>query len=48
MLFLYLIEFILYVIGFAHRKQLKNGDIPSLAEIFRKRKQRKISASLGN
>lgn len=43
---LYLIEFILYVIGFAHRKQLKNGDIPSLAEIIKRRKQSKISTNL--
>lgn len=43
---LYLIEFILYIIGFAHRKQLKNGDIPSLAEIISRRKQAKISTNL--
>jgi hypothetical protein len=46
MLFLHLIEFILYIIGFVHRKQLKNGDMPSLAEIFKSRTQQKISTNL--
>lgn len=44
---LYLIEFILYVIGVVHRKQLENGENPSLAEIFRNRKQQKISTNIG-
>jgi hypothetical protein len=44
--FLYLIEFILYIILYTHRKQLKNGDIPSLAEIINRRKQSKISTNL--
>lgn len=43
MLFLQLIEFILYVIGFVYRKRLRNADNPGLAEIFRNRKQQKIS-----
>ena len=43
---LYLIEFIFYIIMFAHRKLLKNGEIPSLAEIIRRRKQSKISTNL--
>jgi hypothetical protein len=45
MLFLYLIEFILYIIGFAYRKQLKNRVNPSLGEIFRNRNQHKISTN---
>ena len=38
MLFLHLIEFILYIIGLTHRKQLKSADNPSLAEIFRNKR----------
>jgi len=44
--FLYLIEFIIYIIAFVHRKQLKNGDNPDLAEIINRRKQSQISTIL--
>ncbi|MET3882356.1 hypothetical protein [Niastella sp. OAS944] len=46
MIFLHLIEIIIYIIGITHRKQLKNGDSPSLAEIFRNRRQQKISTNM--
>jgi hypothetical protein len=43
---LYLIEFVFYIIMYAHRKQLKNGDNPGLIEIIKRRKQSKISTNL--
>jgi len=46
MLFLQLIEFILYLLAFIYRKKIcKSPDNPSLAEIFNRNKQEKISAA---
>jgi hypothetical protein len=45
MVFLQIIEFILYVVLYVNRKKIRNADSPSLAEIFGSRKQQKISTN---